>query len=193
LKATDYDKSHYSGNGGQFNTNSFTTGYNSIILNDQGKNWINWSGWTKLCLRSSRDISGTTPTGSEYIGVYSSEQGNGYQPKLVITYRNQSKLKNIGSTDIKGYLLIQVQFQDPKSGQWATENDTVNETTQTIIHGQQLGLDTIYNGRVKTSDLKSGAGVYRVYATFRDPEGNVLVDSNQNQLVATWPFSVSES
>ena len=191
LKATDYDKSHYSGNGGQFNTNSFTTGYNNITLNSTGLGWINQSGWTRLCLRSSRDISGTTPTGSEYIGVYSSEQGSGYQPKLVITYRNQSKIKNTGTTDIKGYLLIQVQFQDPKSGQWMTENDTINETLQTIVHGQQLGLDTVYNGQAKTDDLQHGDGTYRVYTAFRDSEGNILVDSDQHQLVSTWQFSVS--
>jgi len=191
LKATDYDKSHYSGNGGQFNTNGFTTGYNAITLNSTGQSWINQSGWTRLCLRSSRDISGTTPTGSEYIGVYSSEQGSGYQPKLVITYRNQSKIQNTGTTDIKGHLLIEIQFHNPSTGQWITELATVNETIQTITHGQQLGLDTIYNGQAKTNDLQHGDGTYRIYTAFRDPQGNILVDSDQHQLASTWQFTVS--
>ncbi len=103
MQTGDYAKGHYSGNGGTLNTGSFTSGYNAIRLNNL--NWINKTGITKLCLRSSRDISGTTPTGSEYINVYSYEYaGIGCQPKLVINYRNQSKIKNTGSTDIKGYL-----------------------------------------------------------------------------------------
>jgi len=192
LKATDYNKSHYSGDGGQFNTNGFTTGYNAITLNSTGLGWINQSGWTRLCLRSSRDISGTSPTGSEYIGVYSSEQGSGYQPKLVITYRNQSKLKNTGSTDIKGYLLIQVQYKDPKSGDWVVDNDTINETGPRMVeHNQQLPLDEIFNQHVRACDLTRGPGVYRVYTVFRNPVGGILVDSDGKTMMSSYQFDVT--
>ncbi|HVQ01398.1 MAG TPA: PKD domain-containing protein [Candidatus Thermoplasmatota archaeon] len=188
----DYSKTHYSGNGGTLNTSGFGNGYNNISLNNDGISWINRTGWTKLCLRSNRDINGTTPTGNEYVTVYASEQGNGYQPKLVIAYRNQSKIKNTGSTDIKGYLLIQVQFHPPTggSGTWIMDNDTVNETSsRTITSGSQLGLDTIFNGKIRVSDLKHGTGIYRVYTAFRDPNGNILKTSSGVELKAWWQFS----
>ncbi|HWR27224.1 MAG TPA: M20/M25/M40 family metallo-hydrolase, partial [Candidatus Thermoplasmatota archaeon] len=131
LQTADYNRAYYSGDGGTLNTDSFGNGYNNITLNSDGLSWINRTGWTKLCLRSSRDINGNTPTGNEYVSVYTSEQGSSYTPKLVIAYRNQSKIKNNGSTDIKGYLLIQVQFYDDEAepGAWIVENDTVNETS----------------------------------------------------------------
>jgi len=191
LQQSDYDKSHYSGNGGTFDTSGFTSGYNNLTLNSDGRSWITRAGWTKLCLRSSRDISGTTPTGSEYVTVTSNEYGSGCQPRLIVVYRNQSKIKNTGTTDIQGYLLIQMQY-DSGSGNWVVENKTVDETTpRTIVHGQQLGLDTVFNGLVNTHFFTHGNGEYRVYAAFRDPEGNILVDSDQNQLVSIWQFSVS--
>ncbi|HVQ01594.1 MAG TPA: PKD domain-containing protein [Candidatus Thermoplasmatota archaeon] len=188
----DYSKTHYSGNGGTLNTSGFGNGYNNISLTSDGISWINRTGWTKLCLRSNRDINGTTPMGNEYVTVYATEQGNGYQPKLVIAYRNQSKIKNTGSTDIKGYLLLQVQFHPPfgSNGTWIMDNDTVNETGPRIINaGQQLALDTIFNGLVRASDLSHGAGTYRVYAAFRDPSGNVLKTSSGVELNAWWQFT----
>jgi len=193
LQTTDYNKNLYSGNGGSKNTSSLGTGYNAIYLNSDGKSWMNRTGWTKLCLRSNRDINGYTPTGNEHVYVYSSEQGLGYQPKLVITYRNQSKIKNTGSTDITGYLLLQIQFYDSGKGtapHWIIDNDTINETTtRTIISGNQLALDTIFNGHVRASDLTHGTGTYRVYAVFRDPEGNILRTNDGSELKAWWQFS----
>ncbi len=55
---------------------------------------------------------------------------------------------------------------------WVLDNDTVNETTpRTINSGSQLALDTIFNGKIRASNLQHGTGTYRVYAAFRDPEG----------------------
>ncbi len=59
-----------------------------------------------------------------------------------------------------------------------------------IEPGQQLALDQIFNGLVRAGDLKNGEGLYRAYASFRDPEGNILVDSDQNLLAASWQFTV---
>jgi len=188
LQSGDYYYKDYSGNGGTLNTNSFGNGYNNIYLNSDGKSWMTKTGWTKLCLRSSRDINDNTPTGNEFISVYTNEKGSGYQPKLVITYRNQSKIKNTGSTDIKGYLSIQIwRFQDPV-GPYVLYNDTVNETTpRTILQGQQLGLDTIFNGLITTYDL--GTGYYEVRARFRDPDGNTLHVNGNHSLETMWGFT----
>ena len=73
--------------GGTFNTAGFsTTGYNDIALNAMGINWISKTGTTKFGLRSSRDISATPPAGSEYVQIWANEKGEGYRPKLVVTY-----------------------------------------------------------------------------------------------------------
>ena len=189
LQSTDYNKTHYSGNGGSLNTVNFTTGRNNITLTNLS--WVNKTGLTKLCLRSSRDINGNTPTGNEYVNVWSHEAaGINDWPKLVIIYRNQSKIKNTGLTNMKGYLLIQVQFYDSKNGTWVLENDKVNETSpRTITSGSQLPLDKIFNGLIRASDLAHGVGTYRVYTAFRDPEGNILKTNTGSELKAWWQFS----
>lgn len=90
LQTTDYYQGNYSGDGGSINTSDFiNTGYNTITLNEQGRSWVNLTGTTKLCLRSSRDINQNPPTKTdpnEYIEIYSAEKGIGYKPKCIITY-----------------------------------------------------------------------------------------------------------
>jgi len=86
--ATDFNKTYYSGDGGSLSTSGFsTTGYNTITLNSTGLGWINKTGTSKFCLRSSRDIAATTPTGDEYVTVYTNEQtGTSQDPQLVVNY-----------------------------------------------------------------------------------------------------------
>jgi PKD repeat protein len=118
---------------------------------------------------------GTASTGSSVYKFYT-----GYQ----------SKIENTGETTIKGYLLMQVQYYNQTMESWIVDNDTVNETTPYIISSSSpLGLDTIFNGQVRASDLTHGTGTYRVYAAFRDPEGNILNTSDQTKLEAWWQFS----
>jgi len=188
MQSGDYNKNDYSGNGGTLNTSKFTNGYNDIQVSNL--NWITKGGTTKLSLRSSWDINGNEPTGNEYANVYSSEFLGMCPPRLDIVYRNQSKIKNTGSTDIKGYLLIQVQFYNISQAKWLIDNDAINETTaRTITIGNQLALDTIFNGLVQASDLAHGTGTYRVYTAFRDHEGNILRANDDMDLEAWWQFS----
>lgn len=88
LVATDYEKGNYSGNGGFINTSAFSlAGYNNISLNASGISMINLSDWTKFCVRDDKDIAGTAPTTTtEYVYVYTSEQGVGFTPYLEIIY-----------------------------------------------------------------------------------------------------------
>jgi hypothetical protein len=190
LQTGDYNKNHYSGDGGSLNTSEFTTGYNTITL--ENLSWINTTGTTKFCLRSSNDITAKAPSGNEYVTVHSNEiLEPGYLPKLVITYRNQSKIKNHGPTPIKGYLLIQIHsFDAEQIPSWSIENDVVNETSpRTINSSSQLPLDLIFNGLIRASELTHGEGLYRVYAAFRDPEGNILRTDDDVELVSWWDFS----
>jgi hypothetical protein len=108
----------------------------------------------------------------------------------------ESKIDNVGGTNIKGYLLIQVQFYNTTLESWILANDTVNETTmRTINSSDVLGLDTIFNGQVNTSDLLGlfGDGTYRVYAAFRDPDGDVLVCDDESLLEASYEFAITSS
>ena len=190
LAEGDYNKSCYSGDGGGLDTIDFVNGTNNITLTELG--WINISGRTMFCLRSSRDINGAMPTGNEYVNVYSAnapDVPDSYLPKLTISYRNQSKIKNTGSTNISGYLLMQVQYKEGE--EWVVDNDAVNESSPRVIGvDEQLALDTIFNGLVNTNDLCHGSGVYRVYAAFRNPDGDVLVCDDDSLLEASYEFSV---
>jgi PKD repeat protein len=109
---------------------------------------------------------------------------------------HQSKIKNTDSTNIKGYLLIQVQYYNITSSSWVVADDTINETTpRTITYGGQFGLDTIFNGNVNTTYLINnfGTGTYRIYAAFRDPDSDVLVCDDESLLESNYQFIISTS
>jgi len=138
------------------------------------------------------------PDGIGYYKFYSLGKRSGSADELTpdtsdaeCYYMIQSKIVNTGSTDIRGYLLIQVQYLPAcEQCDWVVDLDTVNETTSRMIPaGQQLALDTIFNGLVNTDDLVHGAGPYRVYVAFRGPSGNVLRTNDETELEAWWQFS----
>jgi hypothetical protein len=82
----DYDRSLYAGNGGSISTVGWNAaGYNILNLNAAGKSWINLSGWTKFCLRSSLDISQSPPAANEYVHVGQATQA-GQEPILELNY-----------------------------------------------------------------------------------------------------------
>jgi hypothetical protein len=61
-----------------------------LTLNGSGIAAISKTGISKFGLRSNYDATGTAPTWASladtYLQGYSSEQGTGYKPKLVVTY-----------------------------------------------------------------------------------------------------------
>lgn|GEM_PF-4063640 len=192
LESGDYNKELYEGKGGSLNTVNFTSGFNSITVTNHS--WITAEGTTKFCVRSNRDIDAVEPTGNEYVSLHASEfLGFGCHSILEIVYRNQSKIKNTGSTPIKGYLLMQVQYYDETLEQWVVEDDTVNETSpRTINCSDIMPLDSIFNGLIRVSELEHGVGSYRVYTAFRDPGGNILRTDNDVEIVSWWEFTKIE-
>ena len=89
LEASDYNRTLYSGDGGSRNTTTITgAGYWNITLNTDGISWVNTYGLTRFCLRSSREIAGTQPTGYEHIIIYSAESGVSYAPLLYVSYES---------------------------------------------------------------------------------------------------------
>ena len=88
LVAGDFDADNYTANAstGTLNTSTFSTsGYNTLSISP---GQINKTGFTKLLLWSSRDQTMMQPQSGvdEYIMIYSSEQGAGYIPELVVVY-----------------------------------------------------------------------------------------------------------
>ena len=87
LQSGDYNHYYYLGNGGSRSTSEISgEGYWNITLNQNGISWINKEGYTKLCLRSSREINSQAPSEAEYIIIYSKDQGLDYCPKLIVEY-----------------------------------------------------------------------------------------------------------
>jgi len=114
-------------------------------------------------------------------------------PLFMFSTRNQSKLVNTGETDIRGYLLMQIQFWNTTQSKWINDTVVVDDELFTIESGCLLHLDWYFNGKVKTSDLVNGDGLYRVYAAFRDPDGETLICDDESLLEAWYEFEVEVS
>jgi hypothetical protein len=103
----------------------------------------------------------------------------------------ESKIENTGSTDISGYLFMQVQCYSEPLDTWISADYTINETTlRTIKAGEQLSLDTVFNGIVNSDNLLYGNGTYRVYVALRDPKDNVLKWDDVSPVEGCSEFSV---
>ena len=108
VQQSDYDFTHYSGNGGQVHTTALVlAAYNDLPLNPTGIGWLNPGGLTKLFLMSSQDIASTPP------GAYASwvEIGDvavaGQQPELEITWTAPLPPPSSGGTSIADMLVAQ--------------------------------------------------------------------------------------
>lgn len=96
----DFDHRYYSGDGGSQSTAGLVIGYNDIELNNDGLSWIKKAGEiepTKFCLRSSRDISSTPPSGVEMVGVC---LGLGCQTLPLLTVTLEGGFNSLEITDI---------------------------------------------------------------------------------------------
>ena len=173
----DYNLSLYSGDGGSLSTNGFTvSGYNSIELSETGLTWINPTGTTKFMLRSSRDISATTPTGTEFVYLHSSEQGTTYGPKLEIVYLSAPSVNTDAASDVAvttaslnstlvddGGEACQVRWGWGETSQatiTAYDNYTAFDGSYTtgqhpFLDIDSLDLETLYYFRVETQNSDS--------------------------------------
>lgn len=85
IQSGDYDKVHYSGDGGSRNTTDglSESAYWNITLNNDGLDMIQVDGTTKLCLRSNKDISATQNSAAEAV-LFGSSGNN--PPQLIIGF-----------------------------------------------------------------------------------------------------------
>lgn len=88
MAKSDYWQGYYSGNGGNATTNGMSTlSYNNITLTDAGESWISLTSTTKFMIRSSLDISNSTPTGYHRTSWRSKEHGASTKPLLYVRYQ----------------------------------------------------------------------------------------------------------
>ncbi len=152
LQSGDYDKSFYSGNGGEWSTASWSiSAYSNISMNATGISWINTNGWTKLCLRSSRDISGTSPSGSEYVDFNGYESGAGSRPYMEVKYTERADITNTPSAKSFGIVGVNTSYWSDGSAPVFPLDDSECYFTVTN-NGNQASIT------INASDFTGGVG-----------------------------------
>ena len=215
----DYLYTHYAGDGGTFNTSGFSiSAYNELTLDATGRGWIDKEGVTKFCLRSSRDIAGTTLSGQEHLSTYAYEQGDGYWPQLVIIYTasNPPTVTPVAASDIStttaklhGYLNndggeeCQIMFEyDIDSGTpyaentgWLATNYTTGQSFEKVIEG--LNVDDVYYFRAVA---KNSAGTtnstelnFTTLATLNPPTNFKAIPRSNTEVSLSWVKGVGSS
>lgn len=103
----------------------------------------------------------------------------------------KSMANNTGNTDIKGYLLMKVEYWDSDSGSWQHIETIVNDSSpRKVSFSQPLALDIIWEnaGAWKTEEVKDGT--YRIYVALRNPEGKVLNNQDNSTMESSYNFTV---
>jgi len=104
----------------------------------------------------------------------------------------ESVIKNTGSTNISGYLSIQLQFYCEPTDTWVVAYDAVNEDNpRTINASDQLVLDAIFNGLLNVSNISYLNGTYRVYVSLKTPDGQVLISDNDEKIEAAYGMKIA--
>ena len=200
----DYERTHYSGNGGSFNTVDLTSkyNYNAIPLNSDGLSWIVATGTTKFCLRSSRDIGGITPTGLERVEFYAMENEE-YAPKLEVTIeRPPATIDITASADITGWELSPLEEQ-PKKQQgtltvttaYADDIDWMvmvsDDDPQTSGHMTKWNETSGYDSQVQLQTALQVQGP-AVTVTLPLPTGGVVVQETGTVTAQGYPITFEQ-
>ncbi|MBD3155769.1 MAG: DUF2341 domain-containing protein, partial [Candidatus Aenigmarchaeota archaeon] len=102
-----------------------------------------------------------------------------------------NKLKNTGSTDIFGYLVMEIQTNTSGEWEWISTqiNDTNIETKRSISTGENLDLSYVWNSSLWNTTSEN-SGHYRLNFAFNDPYGNVLTNDTNDPINKTYEFYV---
>ena len=137
--------------------------------------WINENGkWYHLKIDAK---VGSWPSVQEYYQFY---------PGV------QSKIENTGDTDINGFLVVWLEEYNVTSGNWSYLDELYRDDMMRRVNSScSFGIDTVCNGLVNGSMLAGETGgVFRVYAGFYSLHDEVLVCSDDTELVAWWEFEI---
>ena len=100
-----------------------------------------------------------------------------------------SLINNTGTTNISGYLLMQVQKNDTGEIIATQINDTSTGTKRVINSGDYLNIGSIYNQNPWNTDSQV-TGYYKVYVALTDPYGNVLTNDDGSNITNYYVFYV---
>jgi len=96
-------------------------------------------------------------------------------------------LNDTGSTNISGYLLMQILDNETLNVVSTQVNDTETGTKRTINVSEPLSLASIWNLN-PWNTTNSAAGYYRVYAALTDPYGNILTNDTGDSITGYYVF-----
>ncbi|MFB6241385.1 MAG: DUF2341 domain-containing protein [Candidatus Nanosalina sp.] len=98
-----------------------------------------------------------------------------------------SHVKNIGSTNTSGQLLIQVQRNSTGEVLFTAVNDSAASTTRKIDSGEIFEIGSIYNTNAWNS-ADYGKGYYKIVAYLTNPGNDVLNNSDGTEMVGETVF-----
>ena len=133
---------------GSINTSTYSANWNTITLNSTGRALVSKTGDTRLGVRSSRDISATTPTGNEYVDY--SDSSTGTKPTLSVTWTCEASYTGLvvgTSYRLRGtYDGSVIKVDQYTGGAWSTlatstvGSGTPESNSSNVVIGQFNGL-----------------------------------------------------
>lgn len=208
----DYLYSHYSGNGGQLSTASWSSpGANLLELNSQGISWVNKAGWTKFLLRSSDDINNSSPGagGSSVENIVTIREysyGAGYAPEMRVVYTLPLVSPTVVTETVisKGYTSgtlratlsndggencsTRFQYDLSTSYGYATawqSGYTTGELFSVLLQGATPGELYYYRGQASNS-VGTGTGSGKTFLTNPNPAYGVSATPGNTEVVLAW-------
>lgn len=161
MAKADYLHSLYEGDGGHIHTSEIKAGAGfEIELNAKGISWINKTGITKLCLRSSRDIAKISPIhppspAREQIYVSSAEDVHKFYPELVVTYQVE-KPPDADGANPPTYTIVEVMTNILSALQ-----DTLYYISSAIADNASVIATVIVLGGLSMVIMKYGTRIFK--------------------------------
>lgn len=116
-----------------------------------------------------------------------------YPEDATVQLAKKSVLNNTGTTDLSGYLLMQV-FNESGTLFATTVNDTNSSTLRTAYAGNVLNLSTVWNTSTNGTGFFSNGyakGRYYIIAALVDPQGNLLYTEDYQPFNTSAVFNIT--
>jgi len=98
-----------------------------------------------------------------------------------------SVIKNNGSLNISGYLLMQILNRTTGEVISTQVNDSETQTKRTVNHGCYLNLSGVWNSNPWNTDNEQD-GWYRVFVALTDQQGNILRNDSGDNISGYYDF-----
>jgi hypothetical protein len=159
ISTADYDGfDGHNYDDGNFNTVSWATNeYNNIIISDLSI--ITKAGYTYVMIRSSRDISSSTPTTDEFVFIANGDAPLGHSPYLEVTYTlsnnsptNDALTLDLTGANYKGTKTLLTAKQDYKFVYKCSDADGVTDISYAEIRLDYSSKNVILRATRGTGD-----------------------------------------